>query len=121
MGGIGSSRWKDHEKAPVVEDCRQLNVVAFEPALKHDQISGLLRWTDSGMEITDELSFALHPVSRNRSRILMIDPGGNRRTQSIRLERARLGWYSGWLFRCPSDCERRARKLFALPRWMVFC
>jgi hypothetical protein len=50
----------------------------------------------------------------------MINPGDDRREQSIRLERAQRGWYSGWLFRCPTDCGRRARKLYALPRWMVF-
>jgi hypothetical protein len=121
MGGIGSSRWKDHQRAPRVEDTLQLDVVAFEPALKHDQITGRLQWTDNQAgEVTAESVFSLEPVSRDGSRLLVIEATGEGRKQSVQLERAQRGWYSGWLFQCPSDCGRRARKLYALPRWMVF-
>jgi hypothetical protein len=120
MGGNGSTRWKDHQKARLVEGCHQLSAATFERALKHDQAGGILHWTDSREKVTDELSFSLSPVLANGTRYLVIEPGDNRRTQSVRLERAKLGWYSGWLFRCPTDCGRRVRKLFALPQWMVF-
>jgi hypothetical protein len=119
MGGSGSTRWKDHQKAPLVEDARQLDVTAFAPALQHSEIDGVIRWTD-GPEVTDQLAFSLGPASEGGARQLVIDPGDDRRRQLIRLERARLGWYSGWLFRCPTDCGRRVRKLYALPKWMVF-
>ena len=121
MGGIGSSRWKDHQKAPAVESAHQLDVAAFEPALRHDQIDGELPLTDSRTgEVNSQFSFSLGPVSRDGSRRLMIDPGDNGRKQWVRLERARLGWYWAWLFCCPSDCGRRTRRLYALPKWMVF-
>jgi hypothetical protein len=70
--------------------------------------------------VTRQLAFSLSPILEDGSRRLVIDPGDNRRKQSIRLQRAQRGWYSGWLFHCPSDCGRRARKLYALPQWMVF-
>jgi hypothetical protein len=121
MGGIGSSRWKDHQRAPRVEDTIRLDVVAFGTALKHDQITGTVQWTDGQADdIMVPLVFSLGPVTVSGTRVLIINPGGDRREQAIRLERAQRGWYSGWLFRCPTDCGRRARKLYALPRWMVF-
>ena len=120
MGGPRSTRWKDHQKAGLVEDAHQLDVASLEPALKHDQITGLLQWTDSRTETTDKLPFSLGPVSADGTRILVLDSAGSGRRQRVRLERDQRGWYSGWIFRCPSDCERRVRKLFALPRWMVF-
>ena len=47
MGGNGSTRWKDHQKARLVEGCHQLSAATFERALKHDQAGGILHWTDS--------------------------------------------------------------------------
>jgi hypothetical protein len=121
MGGIGSSRWLDHQKARVVEDAHQLNVATFEPALKHDAITGTLRWTNPGaVEVTTEFVFSLEPASQDGSRRLVIDSDGDWRKQSVRLERAQRGWYEGWLFRCPTDCGRRVRRLYALPKWMTF-
>jgi hypothetical protein len=121
MGGTGSTRWKDHQRGPRVEEAIRLDVVAFEPALKHDQITGTLQWTDDQMDyVKVPLTFSLGPISASGTRVLMIDPGHDGREQSIRLERAQRGWHSGWLFRCPTDCGRRARKLYALPRWLVF-
>jgi hypothetical protein len=121
MGGTGSGRWKDHQRAPLVEDTLRLDVVAFETALRHDQITGFVYRTDGQTDdLMALLTFSLGPVSASGNRILMIDSGGTGRRQSIRLERAQRGWHSGWLFRCPTDCGRRARKLYALPRWLVF-
>ena len=120
MGGTGSTRWKDHQKAPVVENAHQLNVATLDTALRHDQTTGILRWTNSQTGEVAEFIFALGPISEAGSRRLLIEPIGGGRQQSFQLERARLGWYSGWLFHCPSDCGRRVRKLYALPKWMVF-
>ena len=120
MGGSGSSRWKDHQKAPRVEDALELDVMCLAPGLQHDQIDGELSLTDNQTgEVNRQFSFSLDPVTRDGSRRLMIDPGDNRRKQPILLERAERGWYSGWLFRCP-DCGRAARKLFADRRWLKF-
>ncbi len=121
MGGFGSTRWNSHQKAPVIEDCHQLDVASLEPALKHDQIDGELPLTDNRTgEVNGQFSFSLGPVSRDGSRRLVIEPGDNRRRQSIRLEPAQRGWYRSWLFVCPTDCGRRARKLFADRRWLKF-
>ena len=120
MGGSGSSRWRNHCRAPVIEDCHQLDVAAIETVLRRGQITGVLRWTAPPGEVAAEFSFSLGPVLENGTRHLVIDPGGNRRKQSFQLERVSLGWYSGWLFHCPTDCGRRVRKLYALPKWMVF-
>jgi hypothetical protein len=120
MGGKGSTRWNDHQRAPLVEDARQLDVTVFEPEL-HDQTTGILRWTDPGTEeVTAEFVFSLEPASEDGSRRLVIEPISEGRKQSVRLERVQRGWYSAWLFHCPADCGRRARKLYALPKWMVF-
>jgi hypothetical protein len=121
MGGPGSTRWKDHRKASLVEDCHQLDVSAFEPALRHNQTTGVFKWTNPRGEVTAEFAFSLETVSQDGSRRLVIDSSDNRRKQSVLLERVQLGWYSGWLFRCPADCGRRSRRLYALPRWMTFC
>ncbi len=120
MGGSGSSRWKDHQKAPVIEDCHQLDVAAIETVLRRGQITGVLRWAAPRGEVAAEFSFSLGPVLENGTRHLVIDPGGNGRRQQILLERVSQGWSSRWLFHCPADCGRRARKLFTLPRWKVF-
>jgi hypothetical protein len=121
MGGSGSSRWKDHQRAPLVEEARPLDVASLEPALRNDQATGILQWTDPGTEeLTAEFVFALGPVSEAGTRRLVIEPTSGGRRQVVSLEPVRLGWHSGWLFRCPADCGRRARKLYALPRWMVF-
>ena len=120
MGGTVSSRWKDHQRAPLVEDALRVDIAAFEPALRDSEIDDVIRWTSGPPEDTDQLTFSLSPVVENGTRHLVIDPGGNRKKQSVRLERVRLGWYAGWLFRCPTDCGRRVRKLYALPKWMVF-
>jgi hypothetical protein len=120
MGGSGSSRWKNHQKAPLVEEARQLDVTVFEPALRHGQATGLLQWTDSRGEVTAEFDFSLGPASDVGTRRLLIEPISGGRKQSFELQRVQRGWYSGWLFHCPSDCGRRVRKLYALPKWMVF-
>jgi hypothetical protein len=121
MGGSGSTRWRNHQKAPRVEDTLQLDVMCLAPGLQHDQIDGELPLADSRTgEVNSQFSFSLRPLNRDGSRLLMIDPGNNRRRQPIRLERAQRGWYRSWLFVCPADCGRRARKLYALPKWMVF-
>ena len=121
MGGKGSTRWRNHRRATCVEDALKLDVARLAPALRHDQIDGILS-RSSGPEddVASRLSFFLGPVSAAGTRLLMIDPGDNRRRQSIRLERAQRGWYSGWQFRCPANCGRRSRRLYALPKWMVF-
>ena len=117
MGGSGSSRWKDHRRAPLVEDAHQLSVATFEPALKHDQTTGVLRWTNSQTgEVTGEFVFVLGPVSRAGTRRLVIEPTGEGKKQWFQLERAQ----TGWLFRCPMDCGRRSRRLYAVTRRMTF-
>jgi len=79
MGGSGSTRWNDHQKALLVEDALQLNVATFEPALKHDETTGILRWTNSQTgEVTAEFVFSLEPASRDGSRRLVIDSDGDR-------------------------------------------
>ena len=120
MGGPGSTRWRSHCKAPLVEDTPQLNVTVFGPALRNDQATGVFRCTNPRGELDAEFVFALGPVSESGTRRLEIEPTSGGRKQSVHLERARLGWHVRWLFKCPSDCGRRARKLFALPRWMTF-
>ena len=58
MGGKNSTRWKDHQKAPLVEDAYQLDVASLEPALEHDQKTGILRWINSQTgEVTAEFVF----------------------------------------------------------------
>jgi len=105
----------------VVEDAHQLDAATFEPALKHDGITGILQWTNSQAgEVTAEFVFSLGPVSEAGSRRLLIEPTNGGRRQAFQLERARQGWYWAWLFCCPSDCGRRVRKLYAAPRWMTF-
>jgi len=120
MGGIGSTRLRDHPKAPLIEDAHQLDVATLEPALKHDQITGSIQWTNDWAEVIAEISFSLGPTLKSGMRHLMIDPGGDSQRQSVQLERAQRGWHSEWLFRCPIDCGRRSRKLYALPEWMTF-
>ena len=121
MGGIGSSRWKDHIKAPVVEDAHQLNATAFGSVPKHDHTTGILRWNNSQTgEVGAEFVFTLGPVSEVGTRRMLIESTNGGRKQAFQLERVSLGWYSGWLFHCPTDCGRRVRKLYALPRWMTF-
>ena len=121
MGGPGSTRWKDHQRAPLVEDAHQLNVASLESALRHGQTTGILRWTNSQTgELTAEFIFTLGPVSEAGSRCLMIESTGGGRKQSFQLEQVQLGWYFGLLFLCLSDCGRRVRRLYALPKWMVF-
>lgn len=121
MGGKGSTRWGNHRRATCVEDALKLDVARLAPALRHDQIDGILS-RSSGPEddVASRLSFFLGPVSAAGTRLLMIDPGDNRRKQPIYLERAQRGWYRSWLFRCPSDCGRRAKKLYADRRWLKF-
>ena len=121
MGGKNSTRWRNHQRAPLVEDCHQLIATAFDPAVNLGQKAGILRWTNSQAgEVTGEFSFSLGPVSEAGSRLLLIEPTSGGRKQSFQMDRARLGWYAGWLFHCPTNCGRRVRKLYALPKWMVF-
>ena len=75
MGGTGSTRWKDHQRAPVVEDALQLDAAAFETVLKQNQKTGSLRWTNPKTEeATAEFIFSLGPVSEAGTRRLVIEP-----------------------------------------------
>ena len=121
MGGKNSTRWKNHQKAPLVEDAHQLNATAFGSVPKHDHTTGILRWNNSQTgEVGAEFAFSLGPVSEAGTRRLIIEPTGEGKKQSVELERARQGSYSGLLFHCPANCGRRTRKLYAVPKWMVF-
>jgi hypothetical protein len=121
MGGKGSTRWNDHQRAPLIEHARELSVAAIKPALERSPVTGVLRWTDPGTEeVTAEFVFSIGPVSEGGSRRLLIEPTDGGRKQSVLLEPVRLGWYSGLLFACPADCGRRSRRLFARPPWESF-
>ena len=119
MGGRGSTRWRGHNRQPLVEEsvCLDLLDPELRKALKAPRASGELDLRVAGTgEPAIPIDFELGVVEPNDTRRLTVnffDSVGS--TQAVTLKRVRSGFSSRWLAQCPRFCGRRARKLYFVP------
>ncbi|MHC4506993.1 MAG: hypothetical protein ACYTFI_27210 [Planctomycetota bacterium] len=120
MGGRNSTRWRDHQRKPLVESALAIDLLdpAWKAALGRPWVAGNCEWSraDSGAFL-QRLDFRLSPIQDDGTRFLVIpfsddlDGPGER----VVLEPIQAGFSTRWLGRCPRACGRRARRLFWLP------
>jgi len=116
MGGYGSSRWKDHDKAIMVEDCLALDTTSFRKNWRVNQpdTRGTLSWQDGNRQTQSSASYSL-TRGAGQATLKLLYFSTPPRTEMINLVPTRP-YYGGkrWWFICPA-CGGRARKLFLPP------
>jgi hypothetical protein len=119
VGGHGSGRWHDHEKATAVEDCLFLDTALLcrDRLLQRRSAEGRFDWRDSSDRIVQSANFILeHDATPNGPRLLVFfvaaeGPSALVRGQIfLKASRPQFGGQRWW-FICPR-CSGLARKLF---------
>jgi hypothetical protein len=119
VGGNGSGRWRDHEKATAVEDCLFLDAALLrrDRFLQGRSVRGRFDWRDSSNRIIQSADFVLeHDATVEGLRRLVLvaiaqdPPALVRRQIYLRPSRPQFGGQRWW-FVCPK-CSGLARKLF---------
>jgi len=116
MGGHGSGRWRNHQKAIIAEDCIFLDTKEFHRTGQVNQrhSAGTLEWVNSH-ERLGSATYSLTEYAPDDCRLRLSYLAGVNLAyvnETIRLT-ATLPHYGGrrWWFECPA-CRRRARKLY---------
>ena len=118
MGGIGSSRWRDHVRKTLVDECMALDLrhTKVKALLAGDRAEGTLLWSHprSG-DPTGWADFLLAPVNSNGTRSLVLDVTGDEfePKQLIVLSERPAGFSAHWFAGCRS-CGAAVRTLFAV-------
>lgn len=121
MGRTGSSRWRDHEKAPLVEQAICLDLVALRRGglLDRPGTGYSLSWTRGSSDTPAAdglLSLEIDPSGARRLNVVIKKcEGGNLVSARLDLEpfHPHLGGVR-WFFRCQA-CDRRVLKLYVAP------
>jgi hypothetical protein len=124
MGGRGSTRWRDHDRKPLVESALRIDLLepAWKAALSQPRAAGRIEWSDTstGAPIA-WADFHLGTVSEDGSRTLVLRRAGPcSEPQVIRLEAVTVGFSDRHYAMCPAACGRRARKLYEVPGKLDF-
>jgi hypothetical protein len=123
MGGLGSTRWNDHTKRRLVEDCLVLDLSQLNRAGLFDQevADGVLRWTDPRTDaVLFSAYFVMEPLE-NGERALAIGYRARRDTSTEKVLECFFlephpPHFGGlrWFARCPG-CQSRRTKLHLPP------
>lgn len=111
MGGIGSTRWDDHEKKTTVEESLQLDIRLFRAL---ERPSGSVRW--HYRDGTERAAIEYRMPSGADGVLIRYSKGQQPVEEVLRFQTTRphFGGVRRW-FRCPV-CGRRAVKLYLPPR-----
>ncbi len=126
MGGIGSTRWREHRRRPLVEDAPPLDFLdpKWRDVLSLDRASGTLEWC-RGAEVVPArwADFHLNPVQSDGTRLLVLDftREPTEPKERVILEQVRVGFSQRWYARCPGGCDCLARKLFLTEKSTLVC
>ncbi len=120
MGGRGSTRWRDHKPAALVEEalCLDLLNPRWKEALSQRRASGNIEWTTTGSAAPlGQVEFHLGPVESDGTRTVAFDFTGDpcEPKQVVTLVRCRVGFSERWYAQCPGECGERARNLYWVP------
>jgi hypothetical protein len=118
MGGIGSTRWSDHQRAPLVEEAMAIDLRCpkWKTLLGSGRAEGTLYWSDSRSgSAMGWADFLLAPLSSDRTRNLVLDFTGDEfePKQVVVLRLRPAGFSAHWFAGCRS-CDRWVRTLFAI-------
>ena len=118
MGGIGSSRWKNHQKLRLVEKAMALDLrhPKLKTLLTSDRAEGRLYWSDPRTgRPTRWADFLLASVNPDGRRNLVLDRTGDEYEDNevIALELRPAGFSSYWFAGCRS-CGNAVRTLFTV-------
>jgi len=117
MGGPGSTRWRDHQKRPLVEESLHLDIVTFRKsgALGPSGGWGDMDWPAHRGRPAGEGRFELHPAQPDGTRVLIVTIARNEQesfTRSVQLMPYTIH-HGGlrWFLVCPT-CESRRMQLY---------
>ena len=118
MGGSGSTRWRNHQKARLVTEAMKIDLrdPEWKSLLSNDRAEGTLRWSDSRSgNSTGWADFRLSPLDPSGTRNLVLDRTGDefepREVVSLGLRPA--GFSRQWFCGCRS-CDRWVKTLYAI-------
>jgi len=116
MGGPGSTRWRNHQPAPLVEE--SLRIDLLEPQLKlalsKPEESAVLTSFSVNGQLHSTWLLQLSPATEDEPRKLIIRRADKlKEPQTFELRPVRVGFTDRTHVVCPG-CEKTARVLFAL-------
>ena len=116
MGSQRSTRWCNHERSPLVEDARCLDLLSprWREVLRLERADGRLEWRRRGGVAPDRWAdFHMNPSHTDGSRLLVLDFSGDptEPKERLLLEEVRVGFDQRWHARCPV-CDRSVQKLY---------
>jgi hypothetical protein len=119
MGGSGSGRWNDHQKALAVEDCLILDVATFHAnwQVRQPATSGTIIWQAGQSQSSASYTLTL---GTGEATLRLVYLCNSLRNETIRLLTTRPN-YGGlrWWFLCPA-CDNRVRRVLLPPSGSCF-
>jgi hypothetical protein len=118
MGGSGSGRWRNHQKARLVTEVMRIDLRhrEWKALLSRDRAEGTLRWSDPQTgSLSGWADFLLAPVNPDGTRNLVLDRTGDEFApkQVVVLGLRPAGFSRQWFAGCRS-CDRWVRTLYAI-------
>jgi hypothetical protein len=117
MGGSGSTRWKDHQKARLVGEAMALDLrhPSWKAVLANDRAEGTLHWKNTAAGSPRWVNFLIAPVNSDGTRNLVLDSTRDefepKQLGSLALRSA--GFARQWFAGC-QGCDRWVRTLYAV-------
>ena len=123
MGGSGSTRWRNHRKAPLVTDAMAIDLrhPQWKAVLASGRAEGTLQWSDPRTGSSKGWADFILAPGNDGTRNLVLDRTGDpyAAKQLVVLGLRPAGFSSHWLAGC-RGCDRWARTLYAISQSDLF-
>jgi hypothetical protein len=117
MGGSGSTRWKDHQKARLVTEAMAIDLrhPSWKVVLANDRAEGSIHWKNAAAGSPRWVNFLIAPVNSDGTRNLVLDSTRDEfePKQLVSLALRSAGFARQWFAGC-QGCDRWVRTLYAV-------
>lgn len=116
MGGIGSTRWADHTRKPLVEQAVRIDAkfLVSAPTFASGPVGATVECTagpNSGCQVLITIDGSTNDGKRP-GRIAVFRAGGDFFVTKVVLVQVEIGFSQRWYWACPAGCDRRRQALY---------